>query len=137
MSKIATTEERQLEVAASPAEVYAFFSRLESLSEVMEGVERFEALPEGQVRWVLEEKVGQGIRFQPDYVVAYEGNGTDHVACRSVEGNMANDWDVWIKPGPPGQHDPLPRDRRGRSAHHCSAGLPDQAPGGQGAAQRR
>jgi carbon monoxide dehydrogenase subunit G len=98
VTKIAATEEQVFQVAASPQEVYAFFSDVETLCATMTGVERYEVLPGGKVHWVLKEQAGQGIRFQPDYVVAYEGNGTDHVRCRSVEGNMKNDWDARIKP---------------------------------------
>jgi len=102
MTKIAAIEEQVFEVAASPDEAYAFFSQLETLREATEGVECCEVLPGGRVHWVLEEKIGKGIRFQPDYIVAYDGNGTDHVCCRTVAGNMGNDWDVWIKPVPRG-----------------------------------
>src|SRR5438876_12288651 len=98
MSKITATEEQIFNVGASPAEAYAFFSRLDKLRQATPGVERCEPLPDGRVRWVLEEKVDKGIRFQADYVVTYDGNGTDYVRCRFVEGNMLNDWDVWIKP---------------------------------------
>ncbi len=98
MTKIAATEEQVFPVEASPAEIHAFFSQLDTLQKCMGGVERCEVLPDGRVHWVLEEKVGKGIRFQPDFVVAYDGNGSDHVCCRSVSGNMGNDWDVWIKP---------------------------------------
>jgi carbon monoxide dehydrogenase subunit G len=98
VTKIAATEEKVFKVAASPEEVYTFFSELETLREAMTGVESCEVLPEGLVHWVLKEQVGKGIRFQPNYVVTYDGNGTDHVRCRSVAGNMDNDWDAWIKP---------------------------------------
>ena len=98
MSKIAATEEQRFQVAASPEKAYAFFSQLEQLRGAMAGVERCEVLPDGHVHWVLKEQAGQGIRFQPDFVVAYQGNATDHVCCRSVKGNMGNDWDVWIQP---------------------------------------
>jgi uncharacterized membrane protein len=96
--RIAATEERVLTVQASPATVYAFFSSPQELSRSMASVERCEQLPGNTVRWVLEEKVDKGIRFQADYVVAYEGDGAEHVLWRSVEGNMRNDGDVWIKP---------------------------------------
>jgi hypothetical protein len=52
---------------------------------------------------VLGEKVDQGIRFRPDYVVAYDGDGVEHVRWRAVDGNMRNDGDVWIKPLPDGR----------------------------------
>jgi uncharacterized membrane protein len=96
--RIAATEERVLAVQASPATVYAFFSSPQELSRSMASVERCELLPGNTVRWVLEEKVDKGIRFQADYVVAYESDGAEHVLWRSVEGNMRNDGDVWIKP---------------------------------------
>jgi uncharacterized membrane protein len=102
MARIAAVEEKVFQVGASAETVYAFFSQVERLRQVMDGVERCEVLGDGRVHWVLEEKTGQGIRFQPDYVVAYEGNDTDHVQCRSLAGNMKNDWDVWIKPTPGG-----------------------------------
>jgi uncharacterized membrane protein len=96
--RIAATEERVLTVHASPATVYDFFSRPELLGQVMASVERCERLPGNAVRWVLKEKVDKGIRFQADYIVAYEGDGSGHLGWRSVEGNMRNDGDVWLKP---------------------------------------
>jgi uncharacterized membrane protein len=98
MVKIAATEERVLRVQASPERVYAFFSRPEELSQAMASVERCERLPGNRVRWVLDEKVDKGIRFKGNYVVVHEGDGKEHVCWRSVEGNMRNDGDVWIKP---------------------------------------
>ena len=98
MVRIAATEERVLNVPASPESVYAFFSRPEALSEAMGSVERCERLEGNRVRWLLEEKVDKGIRFRADYIVTFEGDGTEHVCWRSVEGNMRNDGDVWIKP---------------------------------------
>jgi carbon monoxide dehydrogenase subunit G len=102
MAQIAATEEQVFNVPASPERVYAFFTALDQLRAATPGVERCEQLPDGRVRWVLEEKVDKGIRFRADYVVTYDGNGTDHARCRSVAGNMANDWDAWIKPAPGG-----------------------------------
>ena len=102
MAKIAATEEQVFRVPASPEQVYAFFTAPDKLRDATPGVERCEPLADGRVRWVLEEKVDKGIRFQADYVVAYDGNGTDHVRCRFVEGNMVNDWDAWIKATPGG-----------------------------------
>ena len=102
MTIIAATEEQVFNVAASPDRVYAFFSNVEKVREITPGVERCERLPDGRVRWVLEEKIDKGIRFQADFVVAYGGNGTDHVHCRFVEGNMVNQWDAWITPVPGG-----------------------------------
>ena len=98
MVRIAATEERVLTVQASPATVYSFFSSPEELCRAMTSVERCELLPGNTVRWLLAEKVDKGIRFQADYIVAYEGDGVEHVLWRSVEGNMRNDGDVWIKP---------------------------------------
>src|SRR4051794_6801899 len=102
MVRIAATEERVFTVQASPETVYAFFSLPESLGEVMGSVERCERLPGNNVRWVLEEKVDKGIRFQADYIVSYAGDGAEHVSWRSAGGNMRNDGDVWIKPNPSG-----------------------------------
>src|SRR3954454_5936517 len=102
MVRIAATEERVLTVQASPEAVYAFFSRPEALSAVMASVERCERLPGNHVRWVLQEKVDKGIRFRADYIVAFEGDGSERVSWRSVEGNMRNDGDVWIKASPGG-----------------------------------
>ena len=34
--------------------------------------------------------------------MAYDGDGAEHVSWRSVEGNMRNDGDVWIKSLPGG-----------------------------------
>src|SRR4051794_35520985 len=92
------TAEQTLTVPADPATAYAFFSRPERLSQAMGSVERCEMLPDRRVRWVLAEKVDQGIRYRADYVVAFEGDGTGHVRWRSVAGNMRNDGDVWIRP---------------------------------------
>jgi carbon monoxide dehydrogenase subunit G len=102
VTRIAATEEQVFNVPASPDRVYAFFADLDKVREITPGVERCERLTDGRVRWVLEEKVDKGISFRADFVVAYDGNGTDHVHCRFVEGNMANDWDAWIKPVPGG-----------------------------------
>src|SRR6185437_4937013 len=55
--RIAATEERVLNVPASPESVYAFFSRPETLCQAMASVERCERLPDDRVRWVLAEKV--------------------------------------------------------------------------------
>jgi uncharacterized membrane protein len=102
MVRITAMEEQVLTVKASPERVYAFFSRPEQLSQAMASIEHCELLPGGKVRWVLEEKVDQGIRFRGDYIVAYDGDGAEHVSWRSVEGNMRNDGDVWIKSLPGG-----------------------------------
>jgi carbon monoxide dehydrogenase subunit G len=98
VAKITATEEQVFNVPVSPDRVYAFFADLEKVREITPGVERCERLPDGRVRWVLEEKIDKGIRFQADFVVVYDGNGTDHVRCRFVEGNMVNQWDVWMTP---------------------------------------
>jgi uncharacterized membrane protein len=98
MVRIAATEERMLTVEASPETVYDFFSQAEKLSQAMASVERCERLPGNRVRWVLREKVDKGIRFKADYVATYDGDGSRHVSWRSLEGNMGNDGDVWIKP---------------------------------------
>lgn len=102
MFKISATEEHIFAVPADPEEVYAFFSEPQRLSRAMASVELCELLPDRKVRWVLEEKVDQGIRFRADYVVAFDGDGSGHVSWRSVEGNMRNDADVWIRPMPGG-----------------------------------
>ena len=44
-----------------------------------------------------------GIRFRGDYIVAYDGDGAEQVSWHSVEGNMRNDGDVWIKSLPGGR----------------------------------
>jgi hypothetical protein len=98
VAKIAATEERVFAVPASPRESYAFFSDPERLFRASAGVERYQVLPGGRVRWVLEEKVEKGIRYRADFVAAYEGNGNDHIVCRTVEGNLRDDWEVWIRP---------------------------------------
>jgi uncharacterized membrane protein len=102
MVRIAATEERVFTVKASPMTVYDFFSRPDKLSQAMASVERCERLPGNRVRWVLQEKVDKGIRFQADYIATYEGDGSEHVMWRSLEGNMRNDGDVWIRPLPSG-----------------------------------
>lgn len=102
MAKIAITENRVFQVPADPAQVYAWLSQPEMLQQAMVDVERCEILADDRVHWVLKERVDQGIRFQPDFVVTYSGNGSNHVSCRFVEGNMANEWDAWITPAPEG-----------------------------------
>jgi uncharacterized membrane protein len=102
MTKVAAVEQRTLRVAASPERVYAFFSQPEQIAKAMDGVERFEFLPQGGVRWVLAEKVDKGIRFQADYVVAYERDGAGRVRWRSLAGNMDNAGDVSIEPAADG-----------------------------------
>ena len=52
----------------------------------MASVERCELLPGNRVRWVLQEKVDKGIRFKADYIVTYEGDGSEHVSWRSLRG---------------------------------------------------
>jgi uncharacterized membrane protein len=99
---ISATEEIVLAVKASPAEVYAFFSQPELLSQAMDAVERCEPLADNKVRWVLQEKVDKGIRFQADYVVCFDGDGREHIGWQFVEGNMRNDGDVWMTPLPNG-----------------------------------
>jgi uncharacterized membrane protein len=91
MAKIAVTEERLLHVEAEPAEAYAFFSQPEKLRAAMVGLERCEISPSGRVRWVLEEKSGQGVRFKANFVVDYAGDGAEHVSWRFVEGIAAQD----------------------------------------------
>ena len=98
MTRVAATEEQEFAVSLSPEEVYRFFSDVGRLRPAMLGVELCERLPGGQVRWVLQERIDKGIRFRPDFTVVYEGNGRDHVRCRSAGGNMGDDWDVWITP---------------------------------------
>jgi uncharacterized membrane protein len=98
MVRIAATEERVFTVEAGPETVYDFFSQAEKLSRVMASVERCERLPGNRVRWVLQEKVDKGIRFKADYIVTHEGDGSEHVSWRSLEGNMRNDGDVWMRP---------------------------------------
>lgn len=102
MAKIAATEEQVLYVTTSPQKAYAFFSQPEQLCQAMDGVERIEVLAGGGVHWVLEEKRGQGICFQPDYVMELAGDGARHVTWRTVAGNMGDDGEVWIDPLPEG-----------------------------------
>jgi uncharacterized membrane protein len=102
VTKIAATEEQVFTVPASPEEVYAFFLNPDRLREALACVEHHEVLPDDRVRWVFEEKVDKGIRFKADFVVAYAGNGADHVAGHSVAGNLGNAWDAWIRPAPGG-----------------------------------
>jgi uncharacterized membrane protein len=98
MTKVAAVEERTLLVTAGPERAYAFFSQPAQIAKAMDGVERIEYLPQGGVRWVLAEKVDKGIRFQADYVVAYEGDGAGRIKWRSLAGNMDNAGDVSIQP---------------------------------------
>jgi hypothetical protein len=97
MTRIAAIEEQTFIVPASAEESYAFFSDWNKMREALVGVQVCELLPQGQVHWVLEEIAELGIRFQGDYIVSYQGNGTDYVCCRSVSGNMGNEWDVWLR----------------------------------------
>jgi hypothetical protein len=102
VARITATQEQVFRVGASPLRAYAFFADLDQLRQAIPGVERCEVLPGGRANWVLEPRVDRSIRFRPDYVVTLQGNGTDHVSSRFVEGNMLNDWDVWISAGPSG-----------------------------------
>ena len=102
MAKIAATEERVLNVQASLEKTYAFFSQAEQFRHAVAGVERCEILPDRKVRWVLEEKRDQGIRFQPDYTVVFDGDGSHYVSWRFVEGNMGDTGEVWLSPLPEG-----------------------------------
>src|SRR5262245_60631152 len=115
MTRVAATLERRLRVAACPEVAYAFFSRPEQFSQAMEGVEQCERLPDGGVRWVLEEKVDQGIRFRPDYVVMYDGDGARVVRWQSIAGNMENAGEVVIRPTADG----------GSEIHYCERVGPD------------
>jgi carbon monoxide dehydrogenase subunit G len=98
VAKIAITEDRTFVLPADRARVFAFFTDLDGIRAAMVGVEKCEVGADGQVRWVLEEKVDKGIRFRPDFVVAYENNGIDHVRCRPIAGNVKNEWDVRLMP---------------------------------------
>jgi len=98
MTKIAATEEQTFQVPASPEKVYAFFSQPEQVRQAMVGLEKCEFRSQNTVRWVLSEKVDQGIRFQADYVVTYEGDGAGNVRWHSIEGNMGGDGEVQIRP---------------------------------------
>ena len=102
MAKIEATEDRVLTVAAGPQEAYAFFSQPHQLRRAVDGVERCDVLEGGRVRWVLAERREQGICFQPDYTVIFDGDGDGYVTWRFVEGNMRDDGEVWIRPLPGG-----------------------------------
>ena len=98
MAKISASEDRVVQVNASPEKAYAFFADPEQLGQAFEDLERCQPLGDGKVRWVFEEKNDQGIRFQPDYVVAYDGDGVSRITWTFVEGNMENNGEVHIKP---------------------------------------
>lgn len=102
MARITVTEERTIDIPAAPAAVYAFFSNPKELSKAMEGVQRCELMSGEKVRWVLAESADQGIRFQPDYVVQFTGDGANQIRWSAVEGNMGNEGVVEITPGPNG-----------------------------------
>ena len=102
MTRISVTEERTIDIPASPAKVYAFFSNPKELSKAMDGVQRCELMGDGKVRWVLAESSDQGIRFQPDYVVQFTGDGNQQIRWSAIEGNMDNDGIVDIESGPNG-----------------------------------
>jgi len=98
MTKVAAIEERTLRVAAGPARAYGFFIDPDMLAKAMSGVECYEVLSQGNVRWVLEEKADKGIRFRADYTVTYEGDGAGRICWRSLGGNMDNAGEVLITP---------------------------------------
>lgn len=102
MARISATEQQVLSVKASAERAYAFFSQPEQMCRAIDGVVECQALPGGKVRWVLAEKCEQGVRFQPDYVVAFDGDGARHVRWSFVEGNMCDEGEVWIDPLPSG-----------------------------------
>lgn len=99
MTRISVTEERSLDFSAAPEQVYAFFSRPKELSKAMDGIQSCELMADGKVRWILAESMDQGIRFQPDYVVAFSGDGVGRVDWVATEGNMGNEGWVEITPG--------------------------------------
>lgn len=102
MTRISVTAERSLYFPADPEQVYAFFSRPKELRKAMDGVQSCELMADGRVRWVLAESMDQGIRFQPDYVVAFSGDGVGQVDWVATEGNMGNEGRVEITAGPSG-----------------------------------
>ena len=63
---------KTLTIAAPRDKVHAFFSDPEQIRLCMDQLVRHEKLTPTRYRWVLQEKVDKGIRFQPDYVVEYQ-----------------------------------------------------------------
>lgn len=98
MTRIAATEERTFVLAAPVESVYAFFADPDRVREEFEDVVVHQPIGPGRVHWRLREKVEKGIRFGPDYVVQFEGNGADQVRWFSVGGNMGNDGEVHLSP---------------------------------------
>ncbi len=97
MPPIEATDSRTIRVRVPMADVYAFFLDPAMRQQVMPDLERFEVLDEHTVRWILVEKREKGIRFQADYTVVFEGNGSDEVRWRATEGNMGNTGTVLLR----------------------------------------
>lgn len=115
MARITVTEERTFCVTAPIEQVYSFFAAPDQHGELRESLESHELLGKDRVRWVFQEKKKQGLRFQADYTVIYEGNGVDHVHWRFLEGNAGNEGDVWLTPAHDG----------GTEIHYCELIEPD------------
>jgi len=88
MTKIAAVEEMTLHVTAPLNDVYKFFIDPELINEETVDVHRFERFDDSTARWVLVEKVEKGIRYQADYTVEYQGNGSDEITWRTIGGNL-------------------------------------------------
>jgi len=115
MARITVTEERTFCVTSPIDQVYSFFAAPDQHGELRESLESHELLGKDRVRWVFQEKKKQGLRFQADYTVIYEGNGVDHVHWRFLEGNAGNEGDVWLTPAHDG----------GTEIHYCELVEPD------------
>ena len=96
MAKVAVTEECTFHVNADVSDTYEFFSTPQLFREAMEGVLRCEEIAGDRVRWLLQEQVDQGVRFQPDYTVQYALDGARRIAWDFVEGNMRNEGEIRI-----------------------------------------
>ncbi len=102
MPKIPATESQTFEVKAPMETVYATFADPEIVKENFVGLERAEMKGNGEVRWILEEKVDKGIRFRGDYTVRYEGNGKDRIRWHTLAGNIDSEAEVALTEIPSG-----------------------------------
>jgi len=102
MAKVAVTEECTFHVTADATSAYEFFSKPQLFREAMEGVLRCEEIEMDRVRWILEEQADQGVRFQPDYIVAYTCDGWQRVAWEFIDGNLRNEGEIRIAALPDG-----------------------------------
>ncbi|TVR02093.1 MAG: hypothetical protein EA398_08665 [Deltaproteobacteria bacterium] len=87
MAWIEGTHEETRTIAAPEEKVLAWFADPAVFREAMAQVETAEEIRAGVYRWILQEKNEKGIRFRPDYTVAYQRDGNT-VTWHPEGGNM-------------------------------------------------